>query len=437
MAAIVIPYHPREVQKQIHEAIDRHRFSVIVAHRRMGKTVAIINHLIKSAVESTRQRPRYGYIAPLFSQAKSVAWDYLKHFTAVIPNTKRNESELWIELVNGARIRLFGADNPDSLRGLYFDGVCLDEVAQMRPEVWGEVIRPALTDRQGYSIFIGTPKGINLFYDLFQLALRDDKWFAGVYPVTDTDVLSADEIAEAKASMSEAQYRQEFLCDFTASSEDIFIPLDLISESKNRTPEFKEYSYQPVVMGVDVARFGDDMSVVYLRQGVLSHKIYRWHGLDLMSLADSVASIISTSKPKTTFVDGVGVGAGVVDRLRQLGYDVVDVNAGGSAQGPYVNKRAEMWGRMRDWMKTGGQILDDNQLITDLSGVRYSYDVHDRLQLEKKVDMKKRGLSSPDAADALALTFAMPTAAMMDYYDLYNDRYNNSSQDDIDDDTGY
>src|SRR5690606_9560529 len=137
---------------------------------------------IKAAVGCRLPRPRYGYVAPLYSQAKSIAWDYLKHYTAPIPGVRRNESELWVELPNGARIRLFGADNPDSLRGMYFDGVALDELAQMKPDTWTEVIRPALTDRGGFAVFIGTPKGVNIFHDLYQQAVRDPAWFAGFYP---------------------------------------------------------------------------------------------------------------------------------------------------------------------------------------------------------------------------------------------------------------
>ena len=159
---ITVPYKPRDVQREIHDLIEKHRFSVIVAHRRLGKTVCMINHLIKAAVMDKSGTGRYGYVAPFRSQAKSIAWDYLKYFTGVIPLTVFNESELTIDFYNGARIRIFGADNPDAMRGLYFDGVVLDEVADMKPGVWGEIIRPALSDRNGWACFIGTPKGINL-----------------------------------------------------------------------------------------------------------------------------------------------------------------------------------------------------------------------------------------------------------------------------------
>ena len=141
---------------------------MIVAHRRLGKTVCVINHAIMKALMDTSGSGRYGYIAPYRSQAKSIAWDYVKHFTAPVPGRNVNETELTVDFPNGARIRLFGADNPDAMRGLYFDGVILDEVADMKPEVWGEIIRPALSDRNGWACFIGTPKGQNLFHELYE-----------------------------------------------------------------------------------------------------------------------------------------------------------------------------------------------------------------------------------------------------------------------------
>ncbi|MDE7372106.1 MAG: hypothetical protein K2N07_10300, partial [Desulfovibrio sp.] len=132
MTRVEIPYKPR--YPEVHVQLAAHRFSVLVAHRRFGKTVLVVNHLIRQALLSGCPRGSYGYVAPFRNQAKLVAWDYLKHYTAPIPGRTVNESELSIGLPSnggGAKIRIFGADNPDALRGLYFDGVVLDEVAQM------------------------------------------------------------------------------------------------------------------------------------------------------------------------------------------------------------------------------------------------------------------------------------------------------------------
>ena len=208
---IQIPYNPRKTQIEIHDLIDKTRFSVIVAHRRLGKTVCMINQLIKRALLDTSETGRYGYVAPFRSQAKIIAWDYLKHFTSAIPFCKVNESELTIDFPSGSRIRVFGADNPDAMRGLYFDGVVLDEVADMKPEVWGEIIRPALSDRQGWACFIGTPKGINLFYDLYTLGQDSSSgWVSKIYRADETGVIPESELEDARRVMSENQYRQEF-----------------------------------------------------------------------------------------------------------------------------------------------------------------------------------------------------------------------------------
>ena len=144
---VVELYRPRPLQADLHRSLKR--FNVLVAHRRFGKTVFCVNELIARAAANRLDRPRYAYVAPLFTQAKDVAWDYLKRFTAAIPDVEASETELRVDLPGGARIRLYGADNPDRLRGLYLDGVVLDEYAQIHPRLWAEVVRPALADRQG------------------------------------------------------------------------------------------------------------------------------------------------------------------------------------------------------------------------------------------------------------------------------------------------
>src|SRR5262249_38711880 len=147
--------------------------------------------------------------------------------TAAIPSVEYHESLLEVRLPNGARIRLYGADNPDALRGIFLDGVVLDEVADLRPNLWGEGIRPTLADRKGWALFIGTRRGINLFSELYFKALVDPAWFARLFTYEDTQTISKEEIDSARAMMTERQFAQEFLCDFQAGSDDALIPLDL------------------------------------------------------------------------------------------------------------------------------------------------------------------------------------------------------------------
>ena len=410
MAGLVtIPYKPRDPQPDIHALMDANRFSVVVAHRRLGKTVCTINQLIKRAVMDTSGTGRYGYVAPYRNQAKSIAWDYLKRFTAPVPGRSVNEGELAIDFPNGARIRLFGADNADAMRGLYFDGVVLDEVADMKPEVWGEIVRPALSDRHGWACFIGTPKGMNLFYELYTMGQGVPGWGAAVYRADETGVISEEELADARAVMSDNQYRQEFLCDFSASVDNVLITIDMVSRAAARQLQEQDVRGAVRVIGVDVARFGDDRSAICKREGLWCHDIRVVDNADNMTFAGMVADEINTFKPDAVFIDS-GRGEGVIDRLRQMGYSVMEVNFGSRAADParWANKRTEMWDRTREWLEGGGAIPNDPALKGELAAPMYSFDASGRKVLEPKEKLKERGLRSPDLADALALTFAAP-----------------------------
>lgn len=217
MAEIVIPYQPRAPQLQMHEAMDGTRFCVVVAHRRMGKTVAAINHLIKSAIECDKDEPRFAYIAPTYGQAKRVAWDYLTKFTRPLDAT-HNISELRADFW-GRRISLYGSDNPDSLRGQYFDGVILDEIGDQDPKIWNEIIRPALADRLGWCMFVGTPKGRNHFADLRDRAESAEDWKLLEFKASETNILAESELNSAQKEMGEDKYNQEFECSFNAAVE--------------------------------------------------------------------------------------------------------------------------------------------------------------------------------------------------------------------------
>ena len=213
---IVIPYKPRKHQKEVHDKLKR--FNVLVCHRRFGKTVLCINEILKKAMQNTLPRPRYYYLAPTYSMAKRTSWDYLKEYTNVLPNVTYHETELRADLPNGARIQLLGCERPDSLRGLYIDGVVLDEVAQMPPRLWTEIIRPALSDREGWMIAIGTPQGHNAFWDLYDYANHQDEWMAKTYKASDTQIISEVELNEAKHLMPPEVYDAEFECSFDSAA---------------------------------------------------------------------------------------------------------------------------------------------------------------------------------------------------------------------------
>lgn len=406
---IDLGFRPRPWQAACFRALKR--FSVLVIHRRAGKTVMAVMKLIDAALRNDRQAPRYAYLAPLFNQAKDTAWTYLKHYTGKIPGTKINESETWVELPNGARIRIYGADNPDRLRGIYLDGVVLDEVADMKPEVWDEVVLPTLSDRGGWALFIGTPKGVNRFSELFDLAGRTDGWFAALYDVYQTEALPANEIELARATMPDNAFRQEYLCDFAAANENTLISLPVALAAKGLHLKADKYDHAARLIGVDVARYGDDSTVIIRRQGLASWAPKVVKGADAMQVAAIVALEAADWKADAVFVDGTGgYGAGVIDRLRQMGMNPIEVQFAGKPIDPrFANKRAEMWWGIKDWLEKGGALPDDMALVRELSAPTYSMDnARGVLKLESKDDIKERIGSSPDRADALAVTFAFP-----------------------------
>ena len=183
-----------------------------------GKTVACINDLIRAAITCDKPEPRFAYIAPYYAQAKDVAWAYLKRFTASIPGAVTNEQELRVDLPGGGRVRLYGADNYERLRGIYLDGVIVDEFGDVDPRAWSEVIRPALADRKGWAVFIGTPKGRNHFAEIWNQAQdHPNEWYSLILKASQTGIVDPIELADSRSVMSEDQYNQEFECSFDAA----------------------------------------------------------------------------------------------------------------------------------------------------------------------------------------------------------------------------
>jgi hypothetical protein len=172
--------------------------------------------MITRATYTQKTNARYAYIAPFYRQAKDVAWVYLKDYAAPFI-TKIRESELRVELFNGAWITLYGADNPDALRGLYLDGVIMDEYGDSRPSLWEEVVLPTLADRKGWAIFIGTPKGKNHFYKVYQRSKIEQGWFHMTLKASESGLLDDEELGEMKRLMDPDKYQQEMECDFLAA----------------------------------------------------------------------------------------------------------------------------------------------------------------------------------------------------------------------------
>ena len=421
---IRLDYQPRDWQRECHR--QRKRFTVLALHRRAGKTELAIMELIDKAMKFKLDLGMFVYIAPFLKQAKAIAWQRLKQKLGpliIAGAVDINEGDLSVTFKhNGCIIRLFGGDNPDAMRGLRVDGAVIDEVAQIKPEVWIDIIQPALSDRLGWAMFIGTPAGINLFSEIYYKAEHLDDWHAARYTVYDTHAIAAAEVERLKRDMSETSFAREYLCDFSAAGDDQLISLSDCEEAARRVYTEKDVLDAPKVLGVDPARFGDDRSVIFKRQGLQAFTPLSYRGIDNMELAARVAAQIQEWQPDAVFIDS-GAGAGVIDRLRQLGYDVTEVPFGGKATmaNLFLNRRAEMWWAMKEWIDLGGAIPNDNALKQELATPIYWFDSAGRKVLEPKDEIKKRlqGGGSPDLADALALTFAYPVRKRkpIDIYD--------------------
>jgi hypothetical protein len=320
-------YKPRPQQALLHESVKR--FKVLVAHRRFGKTVFCVNELIARAARNELSRPRYAYVAPLLTQAKDVAWEYVKHYAGQIPDASVHETELRVDLPGGGRIRLYGADNPDRLRGLYLDGVVLDEYAQMQPRIWPEVIRPALADRGGWAVFIGTPMGRNAFHALYHRALGDPAWHAAMFRASQTGIIASSELEAARLDMSEEQYAQEFECSFDAAVVGSYYGrLITAAEGERRVGTVPWEPAAPVVTGWDLG-IGDS-TAIWFAQAVggevrlidyleNSGAALSWYAGELMERRQRGWAFAEHLLPHDAQVRELGTGKSRVETLRGLG----------------------------------------------------------------------------------------------------------------------
>ncbi len=241
MPHVVIPYLPRLPFLPFHDR--KARWSVLVVHRRGGKTVAGINDLIRGALTCPKPSPRFAYLAPYRQQAKLVAWDYLKQFTAPVPGREVHESELHVKLPRDGRVTLYGADNYDALRGIYLDGAVVDEPADMAPEVWTDLLRPALSDRLGWCVWIGTPKGRNAFFRLYDKACSDPEYFTMILPASVSGIIPKSELDSSLKAMGQASYEREFECSFNAAVPGSIYG-DLIAQLRTNA-QIQDYAHNP------------------------------------------------------------------------------------------------------------------------------------------------------------------------------------------------
>ena len=323
-------YVPRPQAIAFHARSER--YACLVAHRRFGKTVAAINDLIRACYTTPLDNVRVAYIAPYLSQSKAIAWDYLLESTAAIPDIKVNIAELRIDFPNGARIRLFGADNYNAMRGLYFDAVVLDEPADFPASAWPTVIRPALADRKGKATFIGTPKGKNEFWEIYNSAKDDPNWYCAMFKASETGILDQQELDEARRAMGDDRYEQEFECSFEAAIQGAYYAVEM----KDATSDGRigRVPYDPalgVVTAWDLG-IGDSTAIWFAQYTGQEIRIIDYHENSGVGL-DAYAKVLKEKPyhyeqhilPHDVQVKELGTGKSRLETLEALGIRDIEI----------------------------------------------------------------------------------------------------------------
>lgn len=330
MSAVIeqvrIPYRPRWFQRKTHEELQR--FNVLVFHRRAGKTVLAVNELIKQIINEPLPNARGHYIAPFYSQVKRIAWTYLKQYTAAIPGMEYNKSDLVATFPHGGEIQLIGGDNFDSHRGVYSDYCILDEPAQMHPAIWGEIFRPALSDREGGAIFIGTPKGHNQFYDRWVKASTLPGWYRRMYKVTETGALPIDEIRAVKREQTKAEFDQEYMCNFEAAIKGAIYGEQMTELENSTPPRITSVPHDPNYqvqtswdLGVKHRTVVCYWQTVGAERRMIDCDAYQHTGLDKMfkAMKSKPYSYSQHIAPHDISVFEIGSGMSRFDRAQELG----------------------------------------------------------------------------------------------------------------------
>lgn len=396
--------------------------------RRNGKDLIALNILIAKAA----QRPGlYLYIGPFHNQTRQIVWmgatNEGRKFLDFIPSqliTAVRTSVMEIDLFNGGMIKLVGSDHYDSLMGLNCIGAVFTEYSLQRPEAW-DYIRPMMTGNGGWALFNGTPRGLNHMYKMARMAAKNDDWFYQYLTRDDTGYPSEEAIeADRRSGMKESLINQEYYCQWEASSDEVFIPLEVVMPTIQDDAEIEPslYTHAPRILGADVAYSATgDFATLFYRQGRKVHFGRRYKGMDNMAFADEIARFIRQIRPHAVFIDA-GRGEGVISRLDRLGFSdvVVPVHFGAKVYVEGIaNMKALMWDRMLSWFMSDNKPdmtnLDEcsysnseieEDLVTEITTPFMILNEKNEVQVESKKSLKSRGVPSPDLAEGLALTFA-------------------------------
>jgi hypothetical protein len=411
----VVGCEPTEDQQEILYALHEHGHVAVRSGHGIGKSTAMSLAILWFM--STRPQAKVPVTAPTSHQLFDVLWGELIKWHRQMDERYRSQFEHTSEKFYHINFRESWAvyprtarpERPEALQGFHGENLLflIDEAAGVDDRIF-EVAEGALTAEGNKVLMAGNPTRLSgFFYDAFH---RDrDRWKTLHYSSINSPLVDSSYPERMNKKYGEGSniYRVRVLGEFPTSEEDQLIPLDLLENAVNRDIE-EDY---PIVWGLDPARFGSDETALVKRHGDVVKEIKSVRGYNTMQTTGWVAHQIENNpdRPTTIFVDTIGLGAGIADRLRELGYNAVDVNVGerSNDRGKYYNLRAELWVKFRDWLQEGrGSISDDEALIAEASSIKYSFDSAGRIKIERKEDMKKRGLRSPDRADALTLTFA-------------------------------
>jgi len=313
------------------------RWMVLVVHRRAGKTTAALNYLIYSALN--KPGTKYAYIAPTYKMAKSVAWGILKKYTK-FPDVVCKESELSVNFPGGSKITLYGAENPDRLRGIGLSGVVFDEYGMQPNNIFTEVIRPTLLENGGYGIWIGTPKGRNEFYLLYETRKNDSEWFTCHLTVDDTGAIGEKEIESSKKTMSHEEFMQELYCSFNSSAKGAVYAPELTRAKNDNRISAVPWQRECKVHTVWDIGVGPAMAIgFYQRVGARIHMIDYWQGTENDGIDQAVLAVkrkeynygthfaphdikmreTSTGKERIDYAKDLGLSFSVIDQ--KIGVD--------------------------------------------------------------------------------------------------------------------
>ena len=413
---IEMPYKftARDYQEDLSSVLDAgYRRGVVVWHRRAGKDKTLINIMATQAAQVVGS---YYYFLPTSTQGRKIIWDgmdkagfkFLGHFPKELLDGPGNATQMKLTLKNGSIFQVIGTDKFDAVMGTNPIGCVFSEYSIQNPQAWN-YIRPILVENGGWALFGYTPRGRNHGYELFNKGKQNPHdWYTELQTVRDTGAIDEEEIQkERDAGMPEDVIQQEFYCSWNASQSRQLIPFGIVDKAIDRNHKFQVYRNSPVIIGVDVARYGDDRSCILVRKGLKVLKIKTYTHFDTVEMAREVAVTQDEYDADYTFIDVLNMGAGVVDHLRTaMGRQCIEVNAGEKADDTkkYFNKRIEMWDRTKEWLKNA-DIPNNPELIADLTNPEYEFNNKLQMMLEKKTHMKKRGIASPDVAEALVHAF--------------------------------